>query len=66
MFRETGDITDTEFRDKLWAAKNSRHLTIDEMCRMTKSSQVTVEKWLSGLSAPCSQVARDSVIRAVE
>lgn len=66
MFRESGGITDTEFRDKLWAAKDRRHLTIDEMCRMTKASHAVVERWLSGLSTPYSQVARDTVIRAVE
>lgn len=66
MYREAGGITDTDFREKLWAAKHRRSLTLEEMCKMTKASTVTMEKWLNGLSAPFSQNARESVIRAVE
>lgn len=61
----TYPMTDSEFQSRLLAAKNARHLTIDEIARMTNASRANVEKWLNGLAIPYHR-GREAVLRAVE
>ena len=58
-------VTDTEFRIRLVAAKEARHLTVDEMSHMCKISKTIMEGWLAGASSP-RRLGRENILRAVE
>lgn len=55
-----------EFHQKLVEAKAFRHLTMNELVRMTQVSERVMGRWLEGLSSPSSRAAREAIIRLVE
>jgi len=54
-----------EFHRKFLAAQERRLLTVPEMAKMCKHTEVAVERWLAGTTAP-HLAEREKVIRAVE
>jgi hypothetical protein len=58
-------ISDEEFRSRLIAAREYRHLTVEELSRMMNMPAVSVEGWLTGETAP-RRVGRETLLRAIE